>query len=115
MPICGFYSANVSGGAPLNLVSLGLDPGASMPADDRRRSNLGVVACAVALEGGRVRLCFDDVKSKSAQWPPGWQTEGLYTWLECDAADFGNAKLSERQLADIGLTLVARLAALAKA
>ena len=23
MPICGFYSANVSGGTPLNLVSLG--------------------------------------------------------------------------------------------
>jgi len=35
--------------------------------------------------------------------------------LECDADAFANTNLSERQLADIGLTLVARLAALAKA
>ena len=85
-----------------------------MPTDDRRRSNLGVVACAVALDGDRVRLCFDDVKSKSSQWPHDWQTEVLYTWLECDSTDFANTQFSERQLADIGLTLVARLAALAK-
>ena len=86
-----------------------------MPTDDRRRNNVGVVACAVPLDSGRVRLCFDDVKRQSPQWPPGWQTETLYTWLECDAEAFANTKFSERQLADIGLTLVARLAALAKA
>jgi hypothetical protein len=86
-----------------------------MPTDDRRRSNRGVIACAVALDGGRVRLCFDDVESKSAQWPPEWRTDVLYTWLECDASDFAKTTFSERQLADIGLTLVARLAALAKA
>ena len=86
-----------------------------MPTDDRRRNNLGVVACAVALEGGRVRLCFDDVKAESPQWPHQWQTHMLYTWLECDADAFANTKLSERQLADIGLTLVARLSALSRA
>jgi hypothetical protein len=86
-----------------------------MPTDDRRRSNLGVVACAVGLEGGRVRICFDDVQCKAPQWPHDWQTEVLYTWLECDAEDFAKTQFSERQLADIGLTLVARLAALAKA
>jgi len=86
-----------------------------MPTDDRRRSGLGVVACAVALDDGRIRLCFDDVKAHSPQWPLKWQTESLYTWLECDAEVFTNTKFSERQLADIGLTLVARLAAIAKA
>lgn len=89
--------------------------GASIPTDDRRRNSLGVVACAVSLEGGRVRLCFDDVKSRSANWPHEWQTESLYTWLECDAVSFAESQFSERQLADIGLTLVARLAGLAKA
>jgi len=48
-----------------------------MPTDDRRRSSLGVVACAIALDGGRVRICFDDVKSNSSQWPHEWQTEVL--------------------------------------
>ena len=86
-----------------------------MPSDDRRRNRVGVVACAVALEGGRVRLCFDDVKAQSSQWPPEWKTESMYTLLECDAEAFANTGLSERQLPDIGLTLVARLAALAKA
>ena len=86
-----------------------------MPTDDRRRNTLGVVASAVALADGRVRLCFDDVKSQSANWPHEWRTESLYTWLECDADAFANTQFSERQLADIGLTLVARLAAIAKA
>ena len=85
-----------------------------MPADDRRRNSVGVVACAVPLEGGRVRLCFDDVKVQLPHWPQEWHTETLYTLLECDAGAFANTKFSERQLADIGLTLVARLAALAK-
>jgi len=76
-----------------------------MPIDDRRRNSVGVVACAVPLEGSRVRLCFDDVKAQLPQWPPEWQTETHYTWLECDAGAFANAKFSERQLADIGLTL----------
>lgn len=71
--------------------------------------------CAVALDRGRVRLCFDDVKSRSAQRPAEWETDVLYTWLECNATDFANTKFSERQLADIGLTLIARLATLAKA
>ena len=86
-----------------------------MPTDDRRRNSIGVVACAVALEGGRVRLCFDDAKVSSPTWPQAWQTETLFTWLECDAEAFAKTKFSERQLADIGLSLVARLAALSKA
>ena len=86
-----------------------------MTIDDRRRNSSGVVACAVALEGGRVRLCFDDVKVQSPNWPMAWQTDTLFTWLECDAEAFAKTEFTERQLADIGLTLVARLAALSKA
>jgi hypothetical protein len=86
-----------------------------MPTDDRRRNNVGVVACAVALDGSRVRLVFDDVSAKSSIWPYEWKTTNLFTWLECDASDFTKSKFSERQLADIGLTLVARLAAMSKA
>lgn len=86
-----------------------------MPTDDRRRNNLAVVACAVPLVDGRIRLCFDDASAESPTWPHRWRTETLYTWLDCDAATFTKTQFSERQLADIGLTLVARLAALAKA
>jgi hypothetical protein len=86
-----------------------------MAIDDRRRSSSGVVACAVVLDGGRVRLCFDDVKGQSPNWPMAWQADSLFTWLECDAEAFAKTQFSERQLADIGLTLVARLAALSKA
>jgi len=89
-------------------------PGASMATDGRRRDNLGVAACAVELEGSRVRPCFVDVKSNSPQWPHQWQAEALHTWLECDAADCAKTRFPERQLADIGLTLLARLAVLAK-
>ena len=86
-----------------------------MLTDNHRRNSFGVVACAVELESGGIRLYFDDVKAGTTNWPQVWQTESLYTWLECDAVDFANTKFSERQLADIGLTLVARLAAATKA
>jgi uncharacterized protein YjiS (DUF1127 family) len=86
-----------------------------MPTDDRRRGTVGVVACAVALDGDRVRLVFDDVAASSSTWPHEWKTTNLFTWLECDASAFAKTELTERQLADIGLTLVARLAAMSKA
>jgi hypothetical protein len=86
-----------------------------MHADDGRRSNVGVVASVVATEGGRIRLCFDDVAAKSTSWPQEWRTNAHFTSLECDAEAVLSINLSEQQLADIGLALVSRLAALSKA
>ena len=86
-----------------------------MDVDDQRRSNVGVVACAVATEDGRIRVCFDDVAVKSADWPQEWRTNAPFTSLECDAAAFSTVGLSEQELANIGLALVSRLASLSKA
>ena len=82
--------------------------------DDRVRGAEGVVVCVVELGDGRIRIVFDDVAVQTSKWPYAWTTEELFTWLECDTATFANASFSERQLADLGLTLVGRLAAIAK-
>jgi len=67
------------------------------------------------MEGGRIRFCFDDVAAKSPHWPQEWRTNAHFTSVECDAESISNVSLSEQQLADIGLALVSRLAALSKA
>ena len=42
-----------------------------------------------------------------------WEIKRLFTWRDFDQAAFFNTEFSERDLADIGLALVTRLAALA--
>jgi hypothetical protein len=82
-----------------------------MATDDRRRGLEGVVASIVEIEGGKLRLVFDDVQIDSSEWPYDWKTRSLYTWLTMEAIELSEFTFSEKQLADIGASLIARLRA----
>jgi hypothetical protein len=71
----------------------------------------GVLA-TLQLDGGKVRLVLEDAAPKS---DGTWASTRLFTYVELDASAFHSGQLSETQLADIGLNVVTRLAALAKA
>ena len=76
------------------------------------RAHYGVVACVRVLEDGRVRLILDDVCSASDYWPQEWQSHYPFTQNDFDPQAFLNCRLSEPELAQIGLILVTRLSAL---
>ncbi len=82
-----------------------------MATDDRRRGSEGIVASIVEIEDGKLRLVFDDVQIDSSEWPYDWKTRSLYTWLTMEAIELSEFTFSEKQLADIGATLIARLRA----
>jgi hypothetical protein len=71
----------------------------------------GVLATAEP-KGHKVRLVLEDAALISANT---WAVQRLFTHAEFDASAFGSGQLSEKELADIGLNVVVRLAALAKA
>jgi hypothetical protein len=79
--------------------------------DDLRRGSLGVIAALVRGSDGRLRLVFDDASSDSDTYPQEWQVRNLYTYKDFDAEQVLNIALTEHELADIGLSLVARLVA----
>ena len=82
-----------------------------MATDDRQRGIEGVIASVVKLNEESVRIVFDDVKINSSEWPYQWQTKSLYTWIDLDANALTELTISEKQLADIGACLIARLRA----
>jgi hypothetical protein len=86
-----------------------------MNADDGIRARRGVVACVRELADGRVGLIFDDVEADSAVRPTTWQPIAFFTSTQLDAAKLKNLELSEKQLAEIGFNLLARLRATADA
>jgi hypothetical protein len=88
--------------------------GIAMPEDNRVRNTIGIVACVVESEDSKVRLVFDHVRADREELPQRWSTYSFYTFQTYDKDDFLDLHLSEKELADIGLTLVAYLAALSK-
>ena len=82
-----------------------------MATDDRRRGSEGVIASIAETEDGKLRLIFDDVQIDSTEWPYDWKTRSLYTWLTMEASELSEFTFSEKQLADIGASLIARLRA----
>jgi hypothetical protein len=76
------------------------------------RAFYGVVACLRLLDSGEVRLVLDDVCSKTDSWPQEWQSHWPFTYNDYEGKTFLACDLSEKQLAKIGLSLVARLLAL---
>jgi len=80
--------------------------------DHRPRAFFGVVACVQKLEDGRTRLILDDVCSDSDSWPQSWQSHWPFTYHDFESKRFLGCELDEKQLAQIGLDLVARLSAL---
>jgi hypothetical protein len=78
--------------------------------DNRERGRMGVVASVVKRPHGRMRLVFDDLERSASDW----RTLGLYTWKEMSQRVFRSLKLTDKQLAEIGVALVVRLVALEK-
>src|ERR1700693_3270083 len=78
--------------------------------DNQKRGRMGVVASVVKRPDGRVRLVFDDLERSDSNW----RTLGLYTWKDVSQRVFRSLKLTDKQLAEIGVALVVRLLALEK-
>ena len=80
-------------------------------ADDERGSTRGLVASLHPLTDGRAQLRFDDARLESAANPPHWTAVHLFTSTDIDRAELTEMRVSEEKLADIGLSVLARLAA----
>jgi hypothetical protein len=75
-------------------------------------AGLGVVAAILEAPDGELRLSFDDVRTDSPSDPKEWRREVHYTNAPLDAAKFKQLSFSEKELADIACSLLARLAAM---
>jgi hypothetical protein len=85
--------------------------------DDGVRGKHGVVASLRLLPDNRVRVVFDDavaVAGTSAT-PQQWAPSRLYTWAHFDASKFKAMEFTDKELADLGFNLLARLSVLAAA
>ena len=84
-----------------------------METDDSLRTSRGVVVCLRDMGNGTSRLFFDDVTADRAANPINWSHDSFFTFTP----EFSNSvvdamKLSDEQLQDIGVAVVARLLAL---
>lgn len=84
-----------------------------MATDSDGLSRRGIVCWVEAQPDGQLRLVMDDVEHIDTTSPRTWRTKVLFTWRNYDEAPFLQSDLSEQDLADIGLNVVSRLAALA--
>jgi hypothetical protein len=76
--------------------------------DDGQRGQHAVVVSVTEVEGGAFRIFIDDVKSADGG---NWKKRSFMTCSDLTANEFLNASLSERDLADLGFAVVARLVA----
>ena len=83
-----------------------------METDDGIRTNGGVVCSLRDLGDGRIRLVLDDVSNKEMNTKCDWSHEVVFTWKDYDLSAIENHELSERELADFGYNLLARLVAI---
>jgi hypothetical protein len=74
--------------------------------DDSRRAALGVCACLVDEENGRVRLVLDDVTRDGSTWT----ARTFYTHKRYPKKKLRDLALTEKDLAEIGFAVVLRLA-----
>lgn len=85
-----------------------------MKHEEQVPSTSGVVCWLEAQPDGQVRLVMDDVARASVDGATGWKKKVLFTWRDYDETLFLQSDLSEHELADIGLNVVSRLAAIAQ-
>ena len=83
-----------------------------MNTDNGIRGSSGVVASLVEIEPGRLRLVLDDVKNGSGSRCGPWTHHVLYTFKDYGASDILDLKLSDKELADFGHHVLARLGVL---
>lgn len=82
-----------------------------METDDFVRSSAGVVCGLRDLPNGRVRLVLDDVANESESNLGPWGHRVLFTWKDFEAQDIDGLRLSEKELADFGHSVLSRLVA----
>ncbi len=83
-----------------------------MSDDDGKRGSDGVVCSLVNIGGGKLRLILDDVSNSESSVRGTWSHRVLYTWKDLDATQVMEHSLSEKELADFGFHILARLTAL---
>jgi hypothetical protein len=85
-----------------------------MSSDVGKRGSSGVVCCLVDLGDGDTRVILDDVSNAQASTQGSWKHEVLFTWKDLSSKDISEQTLSEKELADFGASIFARLTALQK-
>lgn len=85
-----------------------------MTTDDRSRPGSGVVCSIKDLGDGKVRLVLDDVANDKQSTSGAWKHHTLFTWKDYDRTAIEDFKVSEKELAEFGFNLLARLVALRK-
>ena len=79
--------------------------------DDGRRGEVGVGVSVVQRPEGKAWLVLDDLQRSGTGPTDGWSAERFFTRLEVEMADLLEARLDDETLANIGLAVIARLAA----
>ncbi len=80
------------------------------PIDNGRRPPHGVSVCSCK-EDGTVVIIFDDMRGVQEGSRRLWEHQSFYTSLQVDLGRFKSMDLTERQFAQIGRLLLARLVA----
>jgi hypothetical protein len=75
-------------------------------------ARMGVVAAILEKPNGDLRLSFDDVRTESPSDPREWKRVVHFTNAPIDAVKLKDLSFSEKELAEIALSLLARLAAI---
>ena len=83
-----------------------------MEGDDRKRGSSGVVCSLMEIGNRRLRLILDDVKNENGSMQGPWKYHVLYTWKDYKIDQIADLKLSEKELAEFGFNVLARLVAL---
>lgn len=83
-----------------------------METDDGIRGKEGVLLSLRNLENGIVRVIMDDVSNEAGSVKKPWNHEVVVTWKDYENEEFTENNISEKELADLGAYVVARLNAL---
>jgi hypothetical protein len=75
-------------------------------------AGMGVVATILEMPGGELRLAFDDVRTATPSDPAEWRRVVHYTNAPIEPEKLKDLSFSEKELADIAYSLLARLAAI---
>jgi len=85
-----------------------------METDDGIRGKEGILLSLLDLESGMVRVIMDDVSNEAGSVKKPWNHEVVVTWKDYKKEEFTGHNISEKELADLGAYVVARLTALSK-
>jgi hypothetical protein len=85
-----------------------------MEPSDSAPTKVGVVCSLEELQSGQLRVVLDDVRSESKSTPGGWSHHVLFTHKDFEAQELDDLALSEKELAGLGFSILARLVAYRK-